>query len=562
MTPPAQRVAVIGLDSAEWTLVEGLLATGDLPHLAALRRRSAVAVLRNPDYRSGLVWEHFLTGRGPAGCGRRSAVEFDPATYEVWQQGARGMTPFYLTDPPLTSVLFDVPHVSLACEAPGLQVTSWGSHDGGYPRAARPMGLLREIEARFGPHPAFGNDYEIVWHRSQELAALADALIVGTRRRADISQWLLTREPDWELFMTVLSETHSAQEQFWHGVDEDHPVAPAGTVGLARRRLYDVYHAVDDTVGRIVAGLPEDAAVVVFSTNGAARASDVASMVLLPELLYRLHAGRPFLRHPEPSAWAAAGRPVVVPDPASYWTVQLSRDLPLPIRWRSWRYRVPAPLRAAYWAARNHLRPALRRGALGIPIPEETTAAPAEIGVPRASVDWAVPSWYRSEWPRMRAFALPTFIDGRVRINLIGRERDGVVPLADYDRTCEEIVEAVAACRDPRTGRPILAEARRPRAHDPLDPAGPDADLELWWSHATDAWEHPEAGTIGPFPYRRTGGHGPNGFAFLAGSHIAPVDLGAHSALDLAPTILALLGRRPVDGRLEGRSLLDACLVA
>jgi len=157
----------------------------------------------------------------------------------------------------------------------------------------------------------------------------------------------------------------------------------------------------------------------------------------------------------------------------------------------------------------------------------------------------------------MRGFALPTFYDGRVRINLEGRERNGVVPREDYERACHEVEEAVAACRDPRTGEPILAEVRRLRAEDPMDPDGPDADIQLLWTHATDSWEHPTAGTIGPFPYRRTGGHSPRGFAFIAGPGITPGDLGPRSALDVTPTIVALLGRGAANGRFEGHSLLD-----
>src|SRR2546426_973296 len=181
--PAVRRVAVPGLDAAEWTLVQRLMASGDMPHLDSLRRRSAVALLDNP----------------------------------------------------------------------------------AYPRASRPAGLLREIEEWFGPHPAFDNDYEIVWYRPKAIDALADALIVGSGRRADIALWLQERQPDWELFVTVLSEPHSANEAFWHGIDEGAPTAAAGTAEQSRARLLEVYRAVDHALGRILAGLPDDTAVVVFS---------------------------------------------------------------------------------------------------------------------------------------------------------------------------------------------------------------------------------------------------------------------------------------------------------
>jgi predicted AlkP superfamily phosphohydrolase/phosphomutase len=440
-----------------------------------------------------------------------------------------------------------------------VQVTAWGGHDPAYPRSSRPVGLLRELDERFGPHPAFDNDYTIVWNRPRDIDALADALVVGSRRRADALQWLQAREPDWDLAMTVLSEPHSANEQLWHGVDVDPPVAPAGTVALAGRRLREVYRAVDDALGRIVAGLPDDAACVVFSMHGSGRnSSDLASMVLLPELLHRMHAGRPFLRQPDTAAWAAAGRPPVLPGADTSWPVYM-RSL-LPDARGSWRHRLPPGVRAAYRALRAARPDGTRRGALGRPITDETDESPADIGVIRTTVDWQVPVRYRSHWSAMRAFAVPSFYDGRVRINLQGRERDGIVPADEYELACREVEEVVSACRDPRTHEPVVAEVRRLRDDDPFLPGGPDADLEIVWSHATDSWEHPVAGTIGPFPYRRTGGHSRRGFALVAGPGIEPQDLGERQALDVTATIVALLGRDPVAAGMEGTPLVALAL--
>ena len=40
---------------------------------------------------------------------------------------------------------------------------------------------------------------------------------------------------------------------------------------------------------------------------------------------------------------------------------------------------------------------------------------------------------YRPYWPRMRSFALPSFGDAYLRVNVAGRERDGRVAVDDYD---------------------------------------------------------------------------------------------------------------------------------
>ncbi len=144
--------------------------------------------------------------------------------------------------------------------------------------------------------------------------------------------------------------------------------------------------------------------------------------------------------------------------------------------------------------------PAARRG---------TARAPRSTGRCRPGIALTGPS--------MKAFALPTFGDARLRLNVRGRERDGIVEPADYETTCREVEDSIRACRDPRTGGPVVAKTWRPRAGAPMEAGGCDADIVLQWSHAFDALEHPEAGLIGPFPFRRTGAHTSGGFAFFSG---------------------------------------------
>jgi arylsulfatase A-like enzyme len=67
---------------------------------------------------------------------------------------------------------------------------------------------------------------------------------------------------------------------------------------------------------------------------------------------------------------------------------------------------------------------------------------------------------------------------------------------------------------------------------------------------------HPDHGTIGPVPYRRTGGHtGGYGFATLRGPGFSPSDNGLRSAYDVVPTLIDLLGEEPIGG-LSGTTLL------
>lgn len=151
--------AVIGLDAAEWTLVETLMAEGRMPTLAGLRSQSAVWRLQDPDYRTGLVWEHFLTGKDAQASGRSSVVVFEPETYETYAVGARALPPFFAWEPPIGVLALDVPYVTLTA----------------------------------------GTDDSVLITAPASIDTLADALIEGARRRAEAATWLIEKRPKWDL---------------------------------------------------------------------------------------------------------------------------------------------------------------------------------------------------------------------------------------------------------------------------------------------------------------------------------------------------------------------------
>jgi Type I phosphodiesterase / nucleotide pyrophosphatase len=66
MPADAPPLCVIGLDGADWNLIERLFARGELPHLRELRSRAAWGPLRTvkPTH-SPLLWNTMATGRGP-----------------------------------------------------------------------------------------------------------------------------------------------------------------------------------------------------------------------------------------------------------------------------------------------------------------------------------------------------------------------------------------------------------------------------------------------------------------------------------------------------------------
>jgi hypothetical protein len=182
--------------------------------------------------------------------------------------------------------------------------------------------------------------------------------------------------------------------------------------------------------------------------------------------------------------------------------------------------------------------------------PEEQVIDADTLGEHTLVMDYAVPSWYRHHWPSMRAFALPTFADGHVRINLAGRERDGIVAREDYASEVEAVIRVLEECRSVRTGAPAVDEIHWLRRDDPMEPTGPPADVVVVWKDGPDAIEHPELGVVGPIPSLRTGYHTPNGFAVIAGPGVPHEDAGTRSVDDLTATVMALMGDDPGEARI------------
>ena len=115
--PPApgkRRLLMIGIDGANWELMQRLLQTGEMPALASLRGRGSWGVLRSmivPE--SAMSWTAMRTGVGP---GKNSVYTFfsaDTPRRSFWH---------FLGDRGLESVIVAVPKASPAQPLSGLFV--------------------------------------------------------------------------------------------------------------------------------------------------------------------------------------------------------------------------------------------------------------------------------------------------------------------------------------------------------------------------------------------------------------------------------------------------------
>ncbi len=506
-----------------------------MPCLAKLRNRGCYGRLENFEHSNvETAWTTFATGCPPEKTGHWAMVGLKKNSYDVETRAAydyQEYPPFFMLCNGRRVAIFDIPQVPVQREVNGVHIAAWGAHSPQVLSVSEPPELYDELCRKHGRSPTLHDDYATCLDLPTT-ERLREPLRTSARRRADICVDLLKRQR-WDLFVTVYGETHGAGHVFWQLSQPDHPLYNSLKGHVVGDPLLDVYQEVDNGIRRIAEAAGDDATVIVFAGHGMGPATvDVPSFAILPELMYRYSFPGRFGIQMQPSTGPLP--PMLTKLKWNYWERHVwghKYDRNPITRW----LRRETPTRLF-----NLLTPYIDRPkSYGMISPFELTRRGDTV------VPWIPPNWYRPAWPRMKAFALPSFADGYVRINVKGRDPQGIVPPDEYHSVCNEICEMLGRLRDGRRGLVMVRNIVRTR-QDPLaiDEKLPDADLIVGWQDdfATDVVESPDFGRLGPYPSYRAGSHRHVGFICARGPGIIPMSrvTGGH-VMDLAPTILQLL---------------------
>jgi predicted AlkP superfamily phosphohydrolase/phosphomutase len=556
------RVIAIGLDAGDPLQIQRLMDAGRLPNLRRLRDHGAWADLDTfPYYADESVWTTFLTGRTAAETGHWTSLRLVPGTYDIYDSGYHDFI-----DPPLffthsgakKLAVFDLPHCNtLWDQINGVHVIGWGAHAHFDRGVSVPRNLFDELVGQYGEHPAVGLQYVgLNWWNPRFLKTLHTAAIEGIERRSRICRDLLNRDR-WDLFLTVFPDIHYGSHHFEHLSRGDHPLW-ADDSAFREDPLASIYSAVDTAIGELIADAAPEDRVVVFSLHGhGPNHSDLPTLVFLPELLYRISFPE---RQLFPRGIPGAPCPPVF---ASLERSAWPNDL--------WARRVDSQVRRVLlspfsegreYGSEDEGHPGFVREILGFPgrILESLRRRMVWIfaDIHPSSLRWCPPLWYQRWWPKMRAFALPSFADGNIRINLKGREPQGVVEPREYRAECDRLAEELLRVTDAVTGAPLVKDIWMPRntgLED--DPKLPYADLAvLFHERPTHVVDSPTCGRIGPIPYLRVSSHRNRGFVLARGRGISPRSMAVSGQVADVPATLLHLMRVPLPPGFAGRSLL------
>jgi predicted AlkP superfamily phosphohydrolase/phosphomutase len=162
------------------------------------------------------------------------------------------------------------------------------------------------------------------------------------------------------------------------------------------------------------------------------------------------------------------------------------------------------------------------------------------------------------DWSRTKVWAEGGYYS-RVFLNVEGREPEGTIPAADYERFRDELIERISAIPDDQ-GRPIPTKVFRPEdVYPEIKGIAPDLIVhfgDLYWRAVGTV-----GGDEGLYTFDNDTGpddanHAQHGMFILRAPGVEPgLREGAH-LLDVAPTVLELLGQ-PVPPAMRGASLLE-----
>lgn len=500
---------MLQFDSAALPLLEQMLADDQLPAIAGLRRRGRWEPIdARATFLQSSTYMTLCTGVDVREHGVYSAVPWSAA-----DQRARFMYAF--PHPPTVwerlaacgrrSLIVDPVLAWAPDHMEGVYLSGWQFEDRMVSRGlSLPRGVRGSLSRRFGRPPRLDDVYGT--RRVSSLYAWRDHLVRAPARVADVAVDLL-QGGSFDLVWLNFAAAHKAGHHLWDPaavVSEPMSEQQARTLQAG---LAEVYMAVDQAIARVMDVLPASADVIVFSPTG--MAANTSRADLLPGMLDAV------LSDGVRSARVSGGKS-----------------------------------RSPIWALRSAI-PIAWRDRLARAIPDDVVA------------DLTTRLYMRRDWSRTRAMAIPGENKGYVRLNLKGREREGIVAPAEGDALLDTIARGLLTFTDP-DGAPSISRVERMS-----DMAGGGScvgllpDLVVHWGDRPPAHlsrvTSPACGDVvrDGVGSGRSGNHVDDAWAIVLPGGSRARALGRPATItDIGATACALLGA-DVTG-LTGASLLEA----
>ena len=493
-TPP---LVIFALDGGDAGFIERWTREGYLPTIASITERGCRGRIVGPELMSTQgAWLSVFSGVSRREHGYYFNRQLVPGTYMLKSITSRDVDakPFWsqLQGGSKKVALIDALETEPLPNLPGLQLANWAVqqqyNNSPLLPSAEPASLLNEIDRLVGS-PL----YMDVFKPGSTFRDDVDAyrlLLKRIEAKGTLCRRLLAHE-GFDLTIISFVEAHTAAHRLWDyrpgGTRHAEAVSKDCDLHTAIR---DVYQAIDGELGLLLKQLPEELNVFVISLFGMKDLYPTSGLIeaFCRRLGYQVPV-QGAVRSPNALTWL---RRMIKPDMRAH----LSRLLPQTVR------------------------------------------------------KWLEADRFQAEtnWAKTKAFSIPALNTSFVRVNLRGREPQGIVePGSEYEGLLSQIEADLKELVDVRSGEPAIERVIRTTDAFGCGPHLLLPDLAVEWKstpYFMDRVKHPRAELVQAKPYyNRSSYHTMAGFMAAAGpSVLADADIGEVSPLDFAPAFLSLLG--------------------
>lgn len=485
MSSHSNRVLILGLDGATWSVLDPMRRRGHMPNLDQLLRESACGTLRSvvPPVTTA-AWTTMMTGCDPITHGIFDHRYFDAASRQmkVNHAGRRRVPTLWhvLSDAGRSVVSLNLPGTYPPFQVRGVVVSGMDAPHLEAATSSNPAFAARlRAEA---PHYALNYFWKRVPLSLDELAENARLTVQSFLGRAQGGVVADRAFPDWSALMVQFQNLDPFQHRCWRLLNVDHSGIDNPPWNEAAA---SVLNGLDQAIGMLCElAVRRSAHILVVSDHGfgPCHGRIAVNRILAAAGLVRVHSPIGRMRH----------------------TLQLAADR---VRLHSLKKLNPKARRASF----------------------------------AASIDAQFPF----DWKRTRAFA--PHQDTAAMVYLNTRDRNPVAPLAtplQIDEARNEAAIALATARHPETGLPLFPEVISLAEEFNIDPAEsgyPDLialpDQAYWVRskpRAGESWVEPDPNLPGT--------HRMEGVVALAGAGISPGSGLDAQLRDIAPSVLTLCG--------------------
>ena len=259
----SEKIIVIGLDGADWKIINKLFTQSKLPNFKELMSKGSSGILKSTlPTSSPPAWSSFITGKNPGKHGVFDFLRFDKNENKIFvttsnDRKAQGMWDFLNNK---KSIVLNVPLTFPPEKINGIMISGMPTPEDDH-KYCYPKEIYYELKKEFGENiriqpeihypkytgERFIEDQKRCWRNNEKIF------------------WYLKEKKDWDLLICVFHVFDELCHELWKYINEEKPINSDENIG---KNIYKMYEKADDFIGKLLKSLDKKTTLFVLSDHG------------------------------------------------------------------------------------------------------------------------------------------------------------------------------------------------------------------------------------------------------------------------------------------------------